>query len=154
MHRPATISFLGYPTWALWTKSDSANTVQRAAMFTGLCKSVVLNYLNNVCKGKRIEGPIIFQGGVSKNKGVVKYFEEELKQKILVDENGHLMGAIGVAILSSKAENKEYYDLNIENISFKTIGNECKGCTNRCELLRIYRNEELLDTWGSKCGKY
>ncbi len=142
----------------VFAESDLVHKAQvgypKKDIVAGLCKSVVLNYLNNVCKGKRIEGPIIFQGGVSKNKGVVKYFEEELKQKILVDENGHLMGAIGVAILSSKAENKEYYDLNIENISFKTIGNECKGCTNRCELLRIYRNEELLDTWGSKCGKY
>ena len=44
----------------------------------GLCRSIVLNYLNNVGKGKRIKGPIIFQGGVSKNKGVVKYFKEVL----------------------------------------------------------------------------
>ncbi len=40
----------------------------------GLCKSIVLNYLNNVGKGKKIKGPIIFQGGVSKNKGVVHFF--------------------------------------------------------------------------------
>ncbi len=142
----------------VFAESDLVHKAQvgypKKDIIAGLCKSVVLNYLNNVCKGKRIEGPIIFQGGVSKNKGVVKYFEEELKQKILVDENGHLMGAIGVAILSSKSENQKHYDLNVENISFKTVGNECKDCSNRCELLRIYKDEKLLDTWGSKCGKY
>lgn len=35
-------------------------------IIAGLCKSVALNYLNNVAKGKRLESPIIFQGGVSK----------------------------------------------------------------------------------------
>ena len=44
----------------------------------GLCKSVVLNYLNNVGKGKKIEGPIVFQGGVSKNIGVKKAFEDAI----------------------------------------------------------------------------
>lgn len=142
----------------VFAESDLVHKAQvgypKKDIIAGLCKSVVLNYLNNVCKGKKLEGPIIFQGGVSKNKGVIKYFEEELKQKIIVDEFGHLMGAIGVAILSSKSENKKKYDLNIEKVSFKTVGNECSGCTNRCELLRIYKDEKLLDTWGSKCGKY
>lgn len=142
----------------VFAESDLVHKAQvgypKKDIIAGLCKSVVLNYLNNVCKGKKIEGPVIFQGGVSKNKGVLKYFEEELKQKIIVDENGHLMGAIGVAILASKDKLKRKYDLNVENISFKTVGNECKGCTNRCELLRIYRDDKLLDTWGSKCGKY
>ena len=35
LQRPATISSLGYPTWALWTKSDSAKTVHLAAILTG-----------------------------------------------------------------------------------------------------------------------
>ena len=38
----------------------------------GLCRSIVINYLNNVCKGKKLKPPIMFQGGVSKNIGVVK----------------------------------------------------------------------------------
>ena len=39
-------------------------------IIAGLCKSIVLNYLNNVGKGKKIRGPIIFQGGVSKNRRI------------------------------------------------------------------------------------
>ena len=56
---------------------------------SGLCKSIVLNYLNNVGKGKKIMEPVIFQGGVSKNKGVLKYFEEILQTKVIVDPNSH-----------------------------------------------------------------
>ncbi len=127
---------------------------EKKDIVAGLCKSIVLNYLNNVGKGKQLKGPIVFQGGVSKNKGVVKYFEEVLGEKIIVDENSHLMGAIGIAILAHNNENGKTYPLNIQDISFQTKGQECSKCSNHCELLKIYRNDELIDSWGSKCGKY
>lgn len=57
-------------------------------IIAGLCESVALNYLNNVAKCKRLESPIIFQGGVSKNIGVVKAFENILNAKIITDKNG------------------------------------------------------------------
>lgn len=123
-------------------------------IIAGLSKSIVLNYLNNVGKGKKIKEPIVFQGGVSKNKGVLKYFKEVLNADITVDPNSHLMGAIGIAILARKNEIGKTYDLNIKNINFKTKGFECDKCSNNCEILRIYRDKELLDSWGSKCGRY
>lgn len=119
----------------------------------GLCKSIVLNYLNNVAKGKHIAHPIVFQGGVSKNKGVVKYFKEVLNEDIIVDDNGHLMGALGIAILSHKYSNGNTYNLNIKDLKFNTSGFECKGCSNNCEILRIIKNDKVIDTWGSRCGK-
>jgi len=120
---------------------------------SGLCKSIVLNYLNNVGRGKKIESPIVFQGGVSKNKGVVKYFKEVLNSDVIVDENSHLMGAIGIAILSSKKETDKIYNLEINDINFVTKGSECQGCSNNCEILRIYKNNELVDAWGNRCNK-
>ena len=121
---------------------------------SGLCKSIVLNYLNNVGKGKKIIGPVIFQGGVSKNKGVVKYFEEVLNTEIIVDENSHLMGALGIAILSKKNNIDKNYSLEINNIDFITKANECKGCSNNCEILKIYKDGKLIDNWGNRCDKY
>ena len=122
-------------------------------IIAGLCKSIVLNYLNNVGKGKKIRGPVIFQGGVSKNRGVLKYFRELLNEDVIVDENGHLMGAIGIAILSRKEERKVAYDLNIKDVKFETRANECSLCPNNCEILRIYKNDYQVDSWGSMCGK-
>ena len=121
---------------------------------SGLCRSIVLNYLNNVGKGKKIEGPIVFQGGVSKNIGVLKYFEEILGQKIIVDNNSHLMGAIGIAILARKNKTEKKYKLNMLDVSFETKGFECKDCPNNCEILKIFKDNKLIDAFGSKCGKY
>ena len=122
-------------------------------IIAGLCKSIVLNYLNNVVKGKKIKSPIIFQGGVSKNKGVLKYFEEVLNEKIIVDEDGHLMGALGIAILSKRYETDKIYNLDIKNVKFDTKQSECGNCPNNCEILRIFKNDEQIDSWGSLCGK-
>ncbi|MBE6151908.1 MAG: 2-hydroxyglutaryl-CoA dehydratase [Firmicutes bacterium] len=119
----------------------------------GLCKSIVLNYLNNVGKGKKIKGPIVFQGGVSKNKGVIKYFKEILNADIIVDENGHLMGAIGIAILARQKRLEKTYSLEMAEIDFKTLGIECNKCPNNCELLKIYKNNQLIETIGSMCGR-
>ena len=120
----------------------------------GLCKSIVLNYLNNVGKGKKIKSPVIFQGGVSKNLGVLKYFKEILNTDVIVDPNSHLMGALGIAILSKKNSSNKIYDLNIQDISFDTKAIDCGGCSNNCEILRIYKNDKLIDIWGNRCDKY
>lgn len=119
----------------------------------GLCRSVVLNYLNNVGKGKKIREPIVFQGGVSKNKGVVKYFNEILNTNVIVDNNSHLMGAIGAAILSSKDNINKEFNLNMNDIKFETKGFECKGCSNNCEIVKIFKNNKLIDAFGNRCDK-
>lgn len=123
-------------------------------IIAGLCKSIVINYLNNVGKGKKIVGPIVFQGGVSKNVGVLKYFKEILGQDIIVDPNSHLMGAIGIAILSRRCKTNKVYDLSIVDVDFETRGFECVDCSNNCEVLRIFKDNKLVDAWGSKCHKY
>jgi len=142
----------------VFAESDLVHKAQvgypKEDIIAGLCKSVVLNYLNNVGKGKKIEAPIIFQGGVSKNEGVVKYFKETLNEDIIVDENSHLMGAIGIAVLARKNKIGKTYSLELEDITFDTKATECNRCSNNCELLKIYRNNELVDSWGSKCGKF
>lgn len=141
----------------VFAESDLVHKAQvgylKEDIVAGLCRSIVLNYLNNVGKGKKIKGPIVFQGGVSKNKGVLKYFEEILGEEIIVDENSHLMGALGIAILSKNGEKNINYNLDIEDINFETKGIECSGCSNNCEILKIYKNSDLIDVWGSKCGK-
>lgn len=117
----------------------------------GLCKAVVNNYLNNVGKGKKIRSPIVFQGGVSKNIGVVKAFEEELGEKIIVDDFGHLMGAYGVAIIAMKENKVSNFNFNVSDIKFETKGVECSKCPNNCEIVKVYKNEVLIDYWGNRC---
>ena len=142
----------------VFAESDLVHKAQigypKEDIIAGLCKSIVLNYLNNVGKGKKIEPPIVFQGGVSKNKGVVKYFKEVLNEEIIVDKEGHLMGALGVAILAKNNKTGKTYTLDVNDIKFETKAFECNHCPNNCELLRIFKNNKQIDSWGSKCGKY
>ncbi len=140
----------------VFAESDLVHKAQighkKEDIVAGLCKAVVTNYLNNVGKGKKINAPIVFQGGVSKNVGVIRAFEEATGEKIIVDPNSHLMGALGVAILS-KREKEVEFDFNIEDIVFETKGLECKGCANNCERICIYKDGVLIDAWGNKCDK-
>lgn len=142
----------------VFAESDLVHKAQvgykKEDIIAGLCKSIVINYLNNVGKGKKIVGPIVFQGGVSKNVGVLKYFKEILNENIIVDQNSHLMGAIGIAILARKNKVGKTYDLNIIDVNFETKGFECSDCSNNCEVLKIYKDNKLIDAWGSKCNKY
>lgn len=139
----------------VFAESDLVHKAQighkREDIIAGLCKAVVTNYLNNVGKGKKIESPIVFQGGVSKNVGVIRAFEDAVGKKVLVDPNSHLMGAIGVAILARKSGVEREFNFNITNIEFTTKGVECRKCANNCEIICIYRGKYLIDAWGNKC---
>lgn len=140
----------------VFAESDLVHKAQmgykKEDIIAGLCKSVATNYLNNVGKGKKILPPIIFQGGVSKNIGVVKAFENILNEKILTDENGHLMGALGVAILSKK-EPEIKFNFNIIENNFETSSITCSGCPNNCEIICVKKDKKLLDFWGNRCEK-
>jgi len=139
----------------VFAESDLVHKAQighkKEDIVAGLCRAVVTNYLNNVGKGKQIKAPIVFQGGVSKNIGVIKAFEEETGQEIHVDPNAHVMGALGVAILSKNAEQSQTFDFHITDFEFETKGIECKKCANHCEIICFYKGEKLIDAWGNKC---
>ena len=65
----------------------------------GLCQALVRNYLHNVSPGKDIQPPIIFQGGVAFNRGIVRALQEELGTEVIVPPHHEVMGAIGAALL-------------------------------------------------------
>ena len=139
----------------VFAESDLVHKAQigckKEDIIAGLCESVATNYLNNVGKGKIIQEPIVFQGGVSKNIGVVAAFEKLTNSKIIVGPNSHLMGALGVAILAKKSKKEKKFDFNIENVVFETKGINCNGCSNKCEIIQVIRDNELIDSWGNRC---
>jgi len=139
----------------VFAESDLVHKAQmgfpREDIIAGLCDSIVHNYLNNVGKGKNIESPIVFQGGVSKNIGVIKSFEKITGHNIIVDDIGHLMGAIGVAILAREQQREEAFSFDVKDTNFTTVGVECGGCANNCEVICVLKNGEFLDGWGNRC---
>lgn len=141
----------------VFAESDLVHKIQmghpREDIIAGVCNAVAANYLNNVGKGKKIATPVVFQGGVSKNIGVVKAFEDMLHCTVTVDEDGHLMGAIGAAILARGDTGRREFDFNIENMEFITREAGCGRCSNNCEIICVYRNGKLIDSWGNRCER-
>lgn len=124
----------------------------------GLCKALARNYINNLAKGKKIVGPVIFQGGVAANAGLKKAFEEELDIEIHIPEYYNVMGAIGSAILAKEevAESKRtnFRGFELTEMTFTTCGFECNDCPNSCEVIETLMNDEVIACWGDKCGKH
>ena len=134
----------------------------REDIIAGLCDSLVRNYLNNLAKGKDLEEPIVFQGGVSFNMGIVQAFERHLGLKIVVPKHNVLMGAIGMAILVRDHfihhETKTVFrGLEVAEIDFVTSAFNCGDCPNNCEIIQVKMPEnenEVIARWGSRCGKW
>lgn len=141
----------------VFAESDLVHKIQmghtKEDIIAGLCNAVVSNYLNNVGKGKKIVPPIVFQGGVSKNIGVVEAFRRALGYDVQVDKNGHLMGALGAAILAKKSEKRKEFDFSMEDMNFRTHEICCGRCSNNCEIMCVYRDDVLIDSWGNRCEK-
>ena len=141
----------------VFAESDLVHKIQmghpREDIIAGVCRAVASNYINNVGKGKKICSPVVFQGGVSKNVGVVRAFEDLLGCPVIVDDNGHLMGATGAAILARRGLKRTLFDFSVENMEFVTRERNCGGCSNNCEVICVYRNGRLIDFWGNRCER-
>jgi predicted CoA-substrate-specific enzyme activase len=139
----------------VFAESDLVHKAQighkKEDIIAGICRSVVINYLNNVGKGKTIKSPIVFQGGVSKNVGVIKAFENAIGEKVHVDDNGHLMGCLGSAILAKKSKKENIFNFGIKDMKFTTTGKECENCSNSCEIVCVMCDDKFLDAWGNRC---
>ncbi len=127
-------------------------------IIAGLCDALVRNYLNNVGKGKDIQPPIVFQGGVAANVGIKASFEKALQQEVIVPPHYAVMGALGAALISKQAAGKgrgsKFRGFALSESNYETSSFECRGCSNICEIINISLEGTLLARWGSRCGKW
>lgn len=125
-------------------------------IIAGLCLGLARNYLAGLGKGKKIEPPIVFLGGVSENVGMRWAFEKMLNEKIITPPYNTVMGALGMAFLAkeiaptkTKFRGFEISDKEISCNSFI-----CKGCANECEVIMAKIENKIIGYWGDRCGKY
>ncbi|MZP29998.1 hypothetical protein GTO91_09805 [Heliobacterium undosum] len=92
---------------AVFSKSDIVHLMQEGVpkgdIAAGICNAVVRNYVAQFIKGQHVEKPVIFQGGLAANQGVVKSFRESLglsDEDFIIAEHYEVMGAIGAALWS------------------------------------------------------
>jgi predicted CoA-substrate-specific enzyme activase len=127
-----------------------------ADIVAGLCDSLVKNYLNNVCRGKEILSPIVFQGGVAANRGIQKALEKELEVSPIIPEHFDVMGAIGAAKLVKKAKplRTQFRGFDLHRKTCSTRGFECSECGNQCEVIQLWVDHQVVACWGDLCERY
>lgn len=130
------------------------------AILLGLCESLARNYLNNVARGKSLDGPIVFQGGVAANHGIRRALATLLGQELIVPDAYDVMGALGAALLAreecaagdglSRFKGVDYVqDGDFVNRSFV-----CSACPNQCEVASMQRAGSTLAYWGDRCRRW
>ncbi len=138
----------------------------------GLCRALVRNYLSNLAKGKDLEPPFVFQGGVAANAGMVAAFEAELGARVQVPEHHTLMGAYGAAILAQEAAGggeagarggeaaaaggggTRFRGFSLTRLDYRTKAFDCPGCPNQCEIVEIFLDGSLVARWGGRCERW
>jgi len=115
----------------------------------------VRNYLNNLGLGKEILPPVVFQGGVAFNQGIVRALKESLATEVIVPPHHEIMGAIGAALLAQeeveRGNGTKFKGFGISEADYHTSSFECKACPNLCEIAQISLNGRVLARWGGRC---
>ncbi len=143
------------PKCMMFLENDLSNKMQSGYKKEDVLRNISLGiargYVNSF-KDMINNGPIMFCGGVSRNKVVVNEIEKMLDYHVIVNRNSHIMGALGIAILAKKEGKYKEFDFNICNYKMDTKIHSCLKCNKQCEIVSIYRDDKLIDYWGNKCN--
>lgn len=125
----------------------------------GLCQAMARNYLNNLGQGKEIEAPVVFQGGVAFNQGMVRAFEEALQMPVIVPPHHAIMGAIGAAALADEEmavapRPTQFKGFQASEVRYTTSAFECKACPNLCEVIQVKMERKVVARWGARCNRW
>lgn len=148
---------------AVFAESDMIHKQQTGHniedIISGLCEALVRNYLNNLAKGKDIKEPIVFQGGVAANVGIIEAFQKALGKKLIIPEYYDVMGAFGAALIAKEkiaGMDRKTRFLGFESAcsDYRPRSIECSDCSNNCEVMEITLQNEPVARWGDRCGKW
>jgi activator of 2-hydroxyglutaryl-CoA dehydratase len=125
----------------------------------GLCRALVRNYLGDVAAGKDIQPPVVFQGGVAFNEGIIRVFREELNTDIIVPPHHEVMGAVGAAVLvqeqmAETRQDSRFQGFEVSEIEYHTSSFECQACPTACEISRISSGDRVVACWGGRCDMW
>lgn len=95
----------------VFAKSDMIHLQQKGTplsdILAGLCMALARNFKSVIGKGKSFTPPILFQGGVAYNAGVVRAFETVLDLapgQLIIPQHHQLMAALGTAFVAMDEE--------------------------------------------------
>jgi predicted CoA-substrate-specific enzyme activase len=143
----------------VFAESDVVSKQQQGhsipSLVRGLCFALPRNYLNNVARNRRLEGPVVFTGGVAGNAAVVEGFRRALGLEVVVPPHHATTGAIGAAMMAMAGGRRQSWELAATlEAQFVTKGVACRGCANECDVALLVRGDTVAAAFGSRCGKW
>lgn len=109
---------------SVFAKSDMIHLQQVATpvsdIVAGLCFAVARNFKSSLGKGKALVQPVIFQGGVAANAGMIRAFSEiyDLKDGELIIPKYHAsMGAIGAVLNMLESQQASTEKISLEKLN-------------------------------------
>ncbi|MBI5205074.1 MAG: ATPase, partial [Nitrospirae bacterium] len=101
---------------SVFAKSDMIHLQQIATptedLVAGLCFAVARNFKGSISRGRKIETPVSFQGGVAANKGMVRAFRSVFELgELFVPPDFNLMGAFGAAFKDMDEGRKNSFEI-------------------------------------------
>ncbi len=127
---------------------------------SGLCYSIVRNYLHRVVGERKIGRKIFFQGGTAHNQGVVAAFNSVLGEgrEVILPPHHDVTGAIGVALMARDAmkENQQstFRGWGLSENNYTQDSFICRACSNECEIHRVTLADGTKLLYGGRCEKY
>ncbi len=147
---------------AVFMDSDLVSRVQRGAgkneLCAGLAYAAARNYLEKVVGSAKIEGEIVFQGGVAKNEAARAALEALTGKEIATHPFPEISGALGAALIAASRSKSEvarkpvsFDDLDYEA---ETSSFVCRLCENLCEIGSARFADGRKAFFGSVCGRF
>ncbi|MCP4648131.1 MAG: CoA activase, partial [bacterium] len=127
---------------------------------SGLCYSIVRNYLHRVVGERTIGKKIFFQGGTAHNQGVVAAFNAVLGEgrEVILPPHHDVTGAIGVALMARDAKQDKtqssFRGWSLSENEYTQDSFTCKACSNDCEIHRVTLADGTKLLYGGRCERY
>jgi predicted CoA-substrate-specific enzyme activase len=87
---------------AVFAKTDLVHAQQEGysleEICDGLCYGLAKNIVDTLMKGEQANPPIIFTGGVARNRAVARHIQSIIGLNIIADEMSYLYGALGAGL--------------------------------------------------------
>ena len=105
---------------SVFAKTDIIHRQQEGYTLNEICDGLCLGLANNISDTLNLTdpglSPMVFTGGVARNKAVVKHLEDIVKATIEVHKESHLFSAIGAALLLIEDMDFAEKDFNASDI--------------------------------------
>ncbi len=126
---------------------------KKSDILMGVVRGMVGNYLM-MANGKDWKLPFVYQGATARNSAIVKAFEEQLEEEIIVPKYCDTIGAIGMALIIARdpPQQTNFKGFEIADRNYRTETRIARGCENNCEMTLLY-DDKYIGALGNRCEK-